>query len=280
MTSPNIILFSHQPSLVEIVKQAASAEGFTLLAYQSPADLQPANRPSDAQKNRPGEPTKGDDADHFAAIVDLLPKLILIDLDNLAINWKKWMPILKSSPATRRSPIIAWSAGLSAETKAIAKSRGAEVAVTEEVFLRDVQKIINKKARKFDTEGIKNACAEPLHPLALKGLELFNAGEYFECHEELEHAWNADAGPGRDLYRGVLQVGVAYLQIERGNYNGAIKMLMRVKQWLDPLPNECRGINVQKLRSDADAVYQQIRELGRERISEFDTGSFQPVEYQ
>ncbi len=279
MTPSNLILFSQNAGLIDAVRTAADEQGYLLHAFTSPADLLASATGDAVQKNRPGEPTKGEDASSFAAIVNLVPKLIFIDMDNLAINWKKWMPILKSSPATRRAPIVAWAVDMAAETKAVAKARGAEIAVSQEIFLRDVSKIISKKARKADTDGIKAACAEPLAPLAIKGLELFNAGSYFDAHEELEHAWNEDTGPGRDLYRGVLQVGVAYLQIERGNYNGAIKMLMRVKQWLDPLPDTCRGINVAKLRHDAEAVNDQIRALGRERISEFDTSTFEAVEY-
>ncbi len=279
MTPSNLVLFTHQPDLVDAVRQAAEPLGYELKAFQSPADLLASASGDPVQKNRPGEPTKGEDASAFAAIVDLVPKLIMVDMDNLAINWKKWMPILKSSPATRRSPIVAWSAELAPETKAVAKARGAEIAISQEIFLRDVSKIIAKKARKTDVDGIASACAEPLSPLAIKGLELFNAGSYFDAHEELEHAWNEDTGPGRDLYRGVLQVGVAYLQIERGNYNGAIKMLMRVKQWLDPLPGVCRGINVAKLRNDAEQVHDRVRALGRDKISEFDTTSFEQVEY-
>ncbi|MFK7804268.1 MAG: DUF309 domain-containing protein [Anaerolineae bacterium] len=280
MKAANILLFTHQTDVIEAVSTSIDSQIFQALAYQAPTDLITQNQMMKATKNRPGEPTEGADANIFAAIVELQAAIILIDLDNPAVNWKKWMPILKSSPATRRSPIIVWSETLNSDSKTVARSRGAEVAVTKEVFMRDVAKIISKKALIVDHVGIKNACAEPLAPLALKGLELFNKKEYFDCHEELEHAWNADKGPARELYRGVLQVAVAYLQIERGNYNGAIKMLMRVKQWLDPLPDTCRGIDVSKLRQDADAVYQQLKELGRDRLDEFDQSTFQPVSYE
>ncbi|HRQ33635.1 MAG TPA: DUF309 domain-containing protein, partial [Anaerolineales bacterium] len=58
----------------------------------------------------------------------------------------------------------------------------------------------------------------PLHPSAIEGLRLFNNGKYFEAHEALETAWLEERGKIRDLYRGILQVGVAYLHITRGNY--------------------------------------------------------------
>ena len=279
MKKLNILLFSQQGKIVQAIQSAADHEGFVLVSYASPADLNAQYSKKSTIKNRPGEPTKGEDSNHFAAVVDYQPALIFVDLDNLAINWKKWLPILKSSPATRRMPIVAWAKELSADTKAVARSRGAEIAISEEVLLRDVRKIIQKKARRIDHEAIATACQEPLSELAIKGLKLFNQGEYYDCHEELEHAWNEDSGPAKELYRGVLQVAVAYLQIERGNYNGAIKMLMRVRQWLDPLPDVCRGINVKKLREDAEAVHAQVRELGREQIGEFDLKSFQPVDY-
>jgi hypothetical protein len=47
-----------------------------------------------------------------------------------------------------------------------------------------------------------------------------------------------------EVYRAVLQVAVAYFQIERGNYNGAAKMFLRLRQWIDPLPDYCRGIDI------------------------------------
>jgi len=54
----------------------------------------------------------------------------------------------------------------------------------------------------------------------------------------------ATSGPVRELYRAILQVGIAYYQIERGNHRGALKMLLRSVQWLAMLPDRCQGIDV------------------------------------
>lgn len=126
----------------------------------------------------------------------------------------------------------------------------------------------------------EQTCDEPISPLAIRGLELFNRGEYFEAHEILEDAWKQDRSAGRELYRSILQVAVAYYQIERGNFVGAVKMFLRVRRWIDPLPNLCRGVQVEQLRQDAEHVRQKLLELGPDKICAFDPTLFKPVVYE
>ena len=71
------------------------------------------------------------------------------------------------------------------------------------------------------TESMNDLCNSPLHRQAAEGLRLFNAGKYFEAHEALEDAWNAEKGKVRELYRGILQIAVVYLHVTRRNYRGA-----------------------------------------------------------
>jgi uncharacterized protein len=123
-------------------------------------------------------------------------------------------------------------------------------------------------------------CHAPLPPDAIRGLEYFNSGEYFEAHEFLEAAWRAEPGPVRELYRGVLQVAVGYFHLQRGNYAGAIKMFQRSRSWLTPFPDVCQGINLARLRQDMDRVESELIRLGEERIRHFDRTLLKPVEYQ
>lgn len=123
-------------------------------------------------------------------------------------------------------------------------------------------------------------CTGELHPQARKGLRLFNAGEYFEAHEALENAWNAEEGEAKNLYRGILQIAVAYLHITRGNYNGALKVYARSRKWLNGLPDICKGVRVRELRSDAEKVMEEVQKLGPERIREFDTSLLKPLAWE
>jgi len=101
--------------------------------------------------------------------------------------------------------------------------------------------------------ALSEACSEQLSQRAIQGIELFNRGEYFEAHEVLEEAWREDHGLTRELYRAMLQVAVAYLQIERGNYRGSMKMFIRLRKWIEPLPEVCRGVDVAQLRMIASS---------------------------
>ncbi len=124
------------------------------------------------------------------------------------------------------------------------------------------------------------ACRGNLPAQVIAGLELFNRGAYFEAHEVLELAWRAETAPVRELYRGILQVGVAYYHIQRGNYRGALKMFRRASGWLAPFPDECCGINLGHLRASAARVEAVLRRLGPDRIAFFDTSLFQPIHYR
>jgi hypothetical protein len=125
----------------------------------------------------------------------------------------------------------------------------------------------------------EDPCNAPLHPRAADGLQLFNAGDYFDAHEALEDAWNDERGKIRDLYRGILQIAVTYLHITRGNYNGAVKVYGRSQKWLKGWADICRGINVEGLRRDARAAMDEVTRLGVEQIGDFDARLLKPIRW-
>ncbi|MBI3163679.1 MAG: DUF309 domain-containing protein [Chloroflexi bacterium] len=126
---------------------------------------------------------------------------------------------------------------------------------------------------------MRDDCNGVLHSRAIEGMRLFNAGRFFEAHEELESAWREETGNVRNLYRGVLQVAVVYLHITRGNYDGAVKVYRRCMKWLKNWPDVCRGIQVGKLRGDLETVIEEVEKLGRDNIAKFDTSLLNDVEW-
>jgi hypothetical protein len=122
-------------------------------------------------------------------------------------------------------------------------------------------------------------CVGTIHPAAIKGMELFNAGEYWLAHEELEEAWKEESDTVRELYRAILQTAVIYLHITRANYKGAIKVNGRVQKWITPWPEVCRGIEIGQLRQDLEIVMAEVKRLGPDRLAGFDRSLFKPVRW-
>ncbi len=208
------------------------------------------------------------------------PALIIFDLGNDFIPWEDWIRLISSVPATRRIPILCFGPHVDVEMMQAAKAAGANEVVARSRFVTQLPDLLLKNARNTDWAEMEDVCQDHLSYYAKRGLEEFNRGEYFKAHDSLEKAWIEDESPGRELYRAILQVAVAYYQVQKGNYNGAAKMFLRLRQWIDPLPDFCRGVKVIQLRKEARAVHKALLNLGPERIEEFDQSLLKPVKYE
>lgn len=124
---------------------------------------------------------------------------------------------------------------------------------------------------------IRAACPGTLPRAAEEGLRLFNERQFWHAHEALEEAWLNEPGVIRGLYKGILQAGVMYLQIERENLKGAMKMYMRGQVWLTPWPAHCRTVDVGALRADVEAARSEAQRLGKDGLARFDPTLFKPI---
>ena len=85
------------------------------------------------------------------------------------------------------------------------------------------------------------------------------------------------SSPERDLYQGILQIGLGYFQISQGNYRGALKMFKRGQRNLEPLSETLLGVDITKLRADARIVEEAIRHLGPSQLNELENDLIKPV---
>jgi predicted metal-dependent hydrolase len=228
---------------------------------------------------QPAEPIFSKEAKIIDQITNLQPGLMIFDLGDSRYRWREWIALFKSLPSTRNIPIICFGQHVDVETLEVARNIGADLVVARSRFVTVMPDLIVQNIRTWNHQAIAEDCNQPISQMASKGLIAFNNGDYFEAHEHLEDAWNDDVSASRDVYKAILQVAVAYLQIERRNYRGAMKMFIRARQWLHPLPNICRGIDIDRLRKDADEIYSMISELGPDRMDLFDFERLQPVSY-
>jgi hypothetical protein len=113
-------------------------------------------------------------------------------------------------------------------------------------------------------------CDDPPPPELLHAIEQFNAGEHFEQHETLELLWRDTTGPARELYHGILQIGVGLHHWSKGNFHGATVLTAEGIARLRALPPHCQSVDVARLIADATAVRTELLALGAERMRDRD----------
>lgn len=216
-------------------------------------------------------------AGYVPRLVDDRAALILVD--GTRADWQFWTATSKASSATRRIPVILVSDDMALQ--AAARSAGADEALTPDELLARLPALLHDFARLPDATlqaQLGRECAGELPPQAKQGIALFNQGEYYRQHDVFEALWMATPGPSRDLYQAILQVGVAYYQVTRGNHRGALKMLLRGLQWLARLPDVCQGVDVKQLRADTEAVRAALEGTNPADIADFDRSLLKPVQ--
>ena len=92
-----------------------------------------------------------------------------------------------------------------------------------------------------------------------RGVALFNRGEFFEAHEELEEAMNLleDDESDWEFYLGLLRAAVANHKLEQGEVSSARLHLRASLKFLEAYPDRHHAIKLREFRSALSA------ELGR-----------------
>ena len=128
-------------------------------------------------------------------------------------------------------------------------------------------------------EDVRARCGEPAPEALRRGIEQFNAGEFFEQHETLELLWRDTTAPVRGLYHGILQVGVGFHHWRGRNFHGASVLLEEGIERLRPFSPACQTVDVAALIADATAARQRLLAIGPDRMSEFDPASAPQVRF-
>ena len=55
----------------------------------------------------------------------------------------------------------------------------------------------------------------------IEAVDLFNSNKWYPAHDLFEELWHETIGPERKTLQGILQIAVAQLHLENGNFKGA-----------------------------------------------------------
>ncbi len=90
------------------------------------------------------------------------------------------------------------------------------------------------------------------------GMDQFNRGLFFECHDTLEDVWTGVRGPSRDFFQGLIQVAVGFYHLGNDNRGGASTMLRRGLGRLAKYPDGYGGVELERLRREVQEWLDRI----------------------
>ncbi len=100
-----------------------------------------------------------------------------------------------------------------------------------------------------------------------KGVEEFNSGRFFECHDTLEDLWRGIRGPARNFFQGVIQVAVGFYHLGNANLIGAQSQLEKALRNLAPYGDRYAGVELASMRSEVESWLRRIHAGGEMRCT-------------
>lgn len=102
-----------------------------------------------------------------------------------------------------------------------------------------------------------------------QGVEQFNGGEFYACHDTLEALWMEAMEPQKRFYQGVLQIAVACYHLTNHNWRGAVILLgegiNRIKTY-EPVYS---GVDVTHLLIESTELLTDLQQAGPENVAGF-----------
>ena len=91
-----------------------------------------------------------------------------------------------------------------------------------------------------------------------KGIEEFNRGDYFECHETLEEVWMVEVGEDKRFYQGLIQLSVGCFHLLNSNLRGAASQWEKGITKLTDYGDEHLGVDLKMLLGQMHRCQQML----------------------
>ncbi len=102
-----------------------------------------------------------------------------------------------------------------------------------------------------------------------QGVEEFNRGEFYACHDTLEAIWIPAVGVEKSLYQGIIQIAIAIYHLGNRNWRGAVILMGEGLNRLRHYPDDYAGLDVGEFRENIAELLAILQNLGPERVTDF-----------
>ncbi|MDZ8222540.1 MULTISPECIES: DUF309 domain-containing protein [unclassified Nostoc] len=108
-----------------------------------------------------------------------------------------------------------------------------------------------------------------------QGVEQFNSGQFYACHDTLEALWIEASEPEKSFYQGILQISVALYHLENRNWRGAVILLGEGSNRLRRYPSSYSGVDVDELLNQSAVLLTTLQQIGQDLITSGNLGENQ-----
>ena len=96
-----------------------------------------------------------------------------------------------------------------------------------------------------------------------EGIDLFNRGEFFVCHEVLEEIWTPSEQPERWFLQSLIHFAVGFYHHQRGNSVGAVRQLNKGLRKIQNYLPEWGGVRTAEIEQEVRRCLPVIEGGGR-----------------
>ena len=219
-------------------------------------------------------PRQAVDEVELTRAIGAAPVLTIIDLFSHHFDWAELVGLIKGRQRkANHVPVVGFGPHVDIELRERALKAGCDAVVGRGAIANQLPQLIEKHKWVVNEER----CLDHPPALLVEGITLFNDGEFFDCHEVIEHAWNDEADPVRVMYQGILQIGVACYHIQHKNWRGAMKLIERGLPKVQRFTPVCMGIDLAQLVTDTENLRSTLADLGPEWHGEFNPDIFPTI---
>jgi len=204
------------------------------------------------------------------------PVLIVANVGSPSLPWPQMVAQAQARRGLPRPRVVGYGPHVNLDLRRRALDAGCDAVVGRSAAANSLASL----AERYAWRPARPACEGSLPAGVAQGIQQFNRREFYACHDAIELVWVETPGDERLMYQGLLQIAVAFYHVQQGNWRGGLKMLERGRGKLLPFLPACKGVDLAALLADVERCEAALRELGLERLAEFDHALFPVVHVQ
>ena len=98
------------------------------------------------------------------------------------------------------------------------------------------------------------------------GVEQFNQGEFYACHDTLEAIWIEAPEADKKFYQGILQIAVALYHLGNQNWRGGVILIGEGIYRLRSFPPDYAGLDIADFMAQASSLLSFLQQQGADNL--------------